>query len=98
MTVPGIPGQVLQHRMVDMVISYEQARSMACLACVKVDTAGAAERRRGVSPPQGKGAAARRPPSQEAVPPPRRMGMSGEPQEGHPLPRPPTVRHNLLGA
>ncbi len=31
--------QALQHRMVDMVISYEQARSMACLACVKVDTA-----------------------------------------------------------
>ena len=31
--------QALQHRMVDMVISYEQARSMACLACVKVDSA-----------------------------------------------------------
>ena len=25
--------QALQHRMVDMVISYEQAKSMACLAC-----------------------------------------------------------------
>jgi alkylation response protein AidB-like acyl-CoA dehydrogenase len=37
--------QVLQHRMVDMTISYEQARSMACLGCVKVDTAEAAERR-----------------------------------------------------
>ena len=30
--------QALQHRMVDMVISYEQARSMSYLACVKVDT------------------------------------------------------------
>ena len=37
--------QALQHRMVDMVISYEQARSMACLACVKVDSAPPAERR-----------------------------------------------------
>jgi alkylation response protein AidB-like acyl-CoA dehydrogenase len=30
--------QVLQHRMVDMLIHYEQARSMACLAAVKVDS------------------------------------------------------------
>jgi alkylation response protein AidB-like acyl-CoA dehydrogenase len=30
--------QALQHRMVDMVISGEQARSMASLACAKVDT------------------------------------------------------------
>jgi alkylation response protein AidB-like acyl-CoA dehydrogenase len=41
--------QALQHRMVEMMISYEQARSMACLACVKVDTADAAERRRVIS-------------------------------------------------
>jgi len=41
--------QALQHRMVDMVISYEQARSMAYLACVKVGTAKPAERRRVVS-------------------------------------------------
>src|SRR5688500_3687636 len=30
--------QALQHRMVDMFIAYEQARSMACLACSKVDS------------------------------------------------------------
>ena len=30
--------QALQHRMVDMVIEYEQARSMASLACSKVDS------------------------------------------------------------
>src|SRR6266545_3472139 len=30
--------QALQHRMVDMAISYEQARSMASLACARVDT------------------------------------------------------------
>jgi len=42
--------QALQHRMVDMVISYEQARSMACLACSRVDQAvNAAERSRSVS-------------------------------------------------
>src|SRR6266850_743298 len=42
--------QALQHRMVDMVISYEQARSMACLACSRVDQAvDAAERSRSVS-------------------------------------------------
>ena len=38
--------QALQHRMVDMVISYEQAKSMACLACVRVETADPAERKR----------------------------------------------------
>ena len=30
--------QALQHRMVDMLIQYEQARSMACLAAVSVDS------------------------------------------------------------
>jgi alkylation response protein AidB-like acyl-CoA dehydrogenase len=30
--------QALQHRMVEMMISHEQAKSMACLVCVKVDT------------------------------------------------------------
>jgi alkylation response protein AidB-like acyl-CoA dehydrogenase len=41
--------QTLQHRMVDMVIATEQARSMATLAAVKADAADAAERRRAVS-------------------------------------------------
>jgi alkylation response protein AidB-like acyl-CoA dehydrogenase len=41
--------QTLQHRMVDMVIATEQARSMATLAAVKVDSSDAAERRRAVS-------------------------------------------------
>ena len=41
--------QSLQHRMVDMVIATEQARSMATLAAVKADSTDAAERRRAVS-------------------------------------------------
>ncbi len=41
--------QSLQHRMADMYIHLEQARSMALLAAVKLDAADAAERRRVVS-------------------------------------------------
>ena len=59
--------QALQHRMVDMVISYEQARSMAYLACVKADTAPTAERRHAISAAKIKIADACRHVSQEAV-------------------------------
>jgi alkylation response protein AidB-like acyl-CoA dehydrogenase len=41
--------QALQHRMADMVIHLEQARSMATLAAVKLDSADVQERRRTVS-------------------------------------------------
>jgi alkylation response protein AidB-like acyl-CoA dehydrogenase len=41
--------QALQHRMADMVIHLEQARSMALLAAVKFDSGDGAERRRVVS-------------------------------------------------
>ncbi len=41
--------QALQHRMADMAIHLEQARSMALLAAVKLDGLDAAERRRMVS-------------------------------------------------
>jgi pimeloyl-CoA dehydrogenase small subunit len=75
--------QALQHRMVDMVISYEQARSMSCLACVKVDTAGAAERRRAVSAAKIKVADACRHVSQEAVQLHGGMGMSEELKVSH---------------
>jgi len=41
--------QALQHRMVDMVVATEQARSMATLAAVHADSRDAAQRRRSVS-------------------------------------------------
>jgi alkylation response protein AidB-like acyl-CoA dehydrogenase len=41
--------QALQHRMADMVIATEQARSMATLAAVRADSADAAERSRSVA-------------------------------------------------
>jgi alkylation response protein AidB-like acyl-CoA dehydrogenase len=75
--------QALQHRMVDMMISYEQARSMACLACVKVDTADAAERRRVVSAAKIKISDACRHVSQEAVQLHGGMGMTEELKISH---------------
>jgi alkylation response protein AidB-like acyl-CoA dehydrogenase len=75
--------QALQHRMVDMLISYEQARSMACLACVKVDTADAAERRRVVSAAKIKIADACRHVSQEAVQLHGGMGMTEDLKISH---------------
>jgi len=75
--------QALQHRMVEMMISYEQARSMACLACVKVDTADAAERRRVISAAKIKIADACRHVSQEAVQLHGGMGMTEELKVSH---------------
>ncbi|MBI3328322.1 MAG: acyl-CoA dehydrogenase family protein [Nitrospinae bacterium] len=75
--------QALQHRMVDMLISHEQARSMACLACVKVDTAEAAERRRVVSAAKIKIADACRHVSQESVQLHGGMGMTEELKISH---------------
>jgi alkylation response protein AidB-like acyl-CoA dehydrogenase len=75
--------QALQHRMVDMLISYEQARSMACLACVKVDTAEAAERGRVVSAAKIKIADACRHVSQESVQLHGGMGMTEDLKISH---------------
>ena len=75
--------QVLQHRMVDMMITYEQAKSMACLACVKVDSADAAERKRIVSAAKIKIADACRHVSQESVQLHGGMGMSEELKVSH---------------
>jgi pimeloyl-CoA dehydrogenase small subunit len=75
--------QALQHRMVDLVISYEQARSMAYLASVKADTADAAERRRVISAAKIKVADACRHVSQEAVQLHGGMGMTEELKVSH---------------
>ncbi|MBI3301210.1 MAG: acyl-CoA dehydrogenase family protein [Deltaproteobacteria bacterium] len=75
--------QVLQHRMVDMMISYEQVKSMACLACVKVDSADAVERRHVVSAAKIKIADACRHVSQESVQLHGGMGMTEELKVSH---------------
>jgi alkylation response protein AidB-like acyl-CoA dehydrogenase len=85
--------QALQHRMVDMLISYEQTRSIACLACVKVDTADAAERRRVVSAAKIKIADAARHVSQEAVQLHGGMGMTEELKISHTFRRLTTIAH-----
>ena len=76
--------QALQHRIVDMYISYEQARSMACLAASRVDaTADARERARAVSAAKIKIADACRHISQEAIQLHGGMGMSEELKVSH---------------
>ena len=82
--VPIASFQVLQHRMVEMVIHAEQARSMAILAASKVDAgADAAERRRAVSAAKVKIADAARHVSQEAVQLHGGMGMTEELKISH---------------
>jgi alkylation response protein AidB-like acyl-CoA dehydrogenase len=76
--------QALQHRMVDMFISQEQARSMACLACSKVDSSeNAGERARAVSAAKIRIADAARHVSQESVQLHGGMGMSEELKVSH---------------
>src|SRR5688500_470363 len=76
--------QALQHRMVDMFIAYEQAKSMACLACSKVDSAeNAADRARAVSAAKIKIADSARHVSQESVQLHGGMGMSEELKVSH---------------
>ena len=74
----------LQHRIVEMFIHTEQARSMAILAAAKVDTATSAdERRRAVSGAKVKIADAARIVSQEAVQLHGGMGMTEELKISH---------------
>ncbi len=76
--------QALQHRMVDMVISYEQAKSMACLACDKVDSEkDPAERRRLVSAAKVRVSEACRHVSQESIQLHGGMGMTEEMKVSH---------------
>jgi alkylation response protein AidB-like acyl-CoA dehydrogenase len=76
--------QALQHRMVDMLIAQEQARSMACLACSKIDqSADSRDRARAVSAAKVKIAEAARHISQESVQLHGGMGMSEELKISH---------------
>jgi alkylation response protein AidB-like acyl-CoA dehydrogenase len=76
--------QALQHRMVDMVVSYEQARSMASLACARVDVEkDPAVRKRVVSAAKVRIADACRHVSQESVQLHGGMGMSEELKVSH---------------
>ncbi len=76
--------QALQHRIVDMHIAAEQARSMACLAASKVDAAAdARERMRIVSAAKIRVADACRQVSQESVQLHGGMGMSDELKVSH---------------
>jgi alkylation response protein AidB-like acyl-CoA dehydrogenase len=76
--------QALQHRIVDMYISYEQARSMACLACSKMDSAkDSRDRARSVSAAKIKIADNARHISQESVQLHGGMGMSEELKVSH---------------
>jgi alkylation response protein AidB-like acyl-CoA dehydrogenase len=76
--------QALQHRMVDMFMSYEQAKSMACLACSKMDQAESVrDRARSVSAARIRIADAARHISQESVQLHGGMGMSEELKVSH---------------
>ena len=76
--------QALQHRLVDMVISCEQARSMASLACARVDVEkDATERKRIVSAAKVRIADACRHVSQESIQLHGGMGMSEELKVSH---------------
>ncbi len=76
--------QALQHRMVDMFVSAEQARSMACLAASKADTAeGGDDRKRAISAAKVRIAEACRHVAQESVQLHGGMGMTEELKVSH---------------
>ena len=76
--------QALQHRMVDMYVATEQARSMACLAASKVDSpADAKDRSRAVSAAKIKIADNARLVSQESIQLHGGMGMTEEMKVSH---------------
>lgn len=82
--VPIASFQVLQHRMVEMYICTEQARSMAILAAAKVDSGcSAQERAKAISAAKIKIADAARQVSQESVQLHGGMGMTEELKVSH---------------
>ena len=88
--------QALQHRMVDMVISGEQAESMASLACASVDSEkDVNQRMRAVSAAKIRIADACRHVSQEAIQLHGGMGMSDELKISHTFKRLTMIRQQF---
>jgi len=75
--------QALQHRMVEMLIHVEQARSMSYLAAIRATDSDAAERRRAISAAKVVIGQACRKVAQEAVQIHGGMGMTDELHVGH---------------
>jgi len=75
--------QVLQHRAVEMFMEIEQARSLAMLAAVKVDSADAAERARAVHAAKVRVGRAAKFVGQAAIQMHGGMGMTDELNVGH---------------
>jgi alkylation response protein AidB-like acyl-CoA dehydrogenase len=75
--------QALQHRMADMVIATEQARSMAILAAVRADSTDADERRRAVAAAKAYVLQSARLVGQQAVQLHGGMGVTDELNVGH---------------
>ena len=91
--------QALQHRIVDMFVAYEQARSMACLACSKMDFAeNEKDRKRAVSAAKIKIADNARHVSQESVQLHGGMGMSEEMKVSHTFRRLTVITEQFGGA
>ena len=75
--------QVLRHRMADMMMEYEQAKSMALVAALKVDSADPVERRKAVSGAKVQIGKSGRFVGQQAVQLHGGMGMTDELAVGH---------------
>ena len=75
--------QALQHRMADMVVEYEQARSMATLAALSADLADARERRRVISAAKVQIGKSGRFVGQQAIQLHGGIGMTDEYSAGH---------------
>ncbi|XYJ08800.1 acyl-CoA dehydrogenase family protein [Telluria sp. B2] len=87
--------QALQHRMADMYIHLEQARSMAMLAAVKLGSSDAAERRRAVSAAKYRISQAARFIGQQAVQLHGGMGVTDELPAAHYFKRLATIELTL---
>jgi alkylation response protein AidB-like acyl-CoA dehydrogenase len=87
--------QALQHRMADMYIHLEQARSMALLAAVKLSTGDASERRRAVSAAKYRVGLAARFVGQQAVQLHGGMGVTDELPAAHYFKRLSTIELTL---